>query len=225
MLGLGIKSRGEKDTTVIISFVGDKASDITLFITKLLSNDNQVLLVDLSVQKRLFINAVGNEEESTVTYRRICFTVSEEFYNNHGYEYDYIILYCDDSREFPAIVYEANHLFFCFGMQRYSLYLMERAFSISDLESPHSIVFRGINDNKRMRQAEDIYNLMTAKKVKADNIFYVPICESDLAELYHLEFDGLNIMNLSCAMQNLIMEVLSKVGHEHDIPKELCSQV
>lgn len=76
----------------IIGFFGDVIVDITLFAAKIYSSDSLILVVDLSKNKRLFLNVVGSICDQAVLNRRICYTCSTEYYINNKGNYDAVEL-------------------------------------------------------------------------------------------------------------------------------------
>lgn len=204
--------RGEKETTHVVSFVGDKAEDITLFVAKVYSVDKQVLVVDLSKERKIMVNAAGDVNDPTVILRRICYSVNAEIFYTSGHEYDVVILYSDGSREIPSLMKNSEYIYLCFGMQRYSMFLLERMFSITNHGIPYALVYRGAEDSKRERMAEDFYHMLSAKKAKAERVYYTPICEKDIFGLLRLEYNDMVLSDLSIAMQELVVEATSMVG-------------
>jgi hypothetical protein len=198
--------KGEKETTRIISLIGDKADDITQFIARVFSMDNQVLVVDLSSEKKILVNAAGNDKESTINLRRICFTVDEEIYLSRGYEFDVVLFYSDGTREITPFMQNSDYLYLCFGMQRYSMFLLERMFPITNLTIPYALVWRGVEDKKIERMAEDLYLMLSANKAKAERVYYAPICEKDISGLVRLDSNGMVLTDLSNGMQELVIE-------------------
>jgi hypothetical protein len=201
--------KGEKGTTLIVSFIGDKADDITLFVAKAYSEDKQVLVIDLSMERKILVNAAGDDCDSTVDLRRICYTVEEEMYYLCGHEYDVVLLYSDGTREIPSLIHNSDYIYLCFGMQRYSMFLFEKMFSITDLGIPYALVFRGVEDKKRERMIEDFYHMLSVKRTKAERIYYIPICEKDISGLLQLEYNVMVLSDLSNEMQELVEEVTS----------------
>lgn len=204
--------KGEKETTLIISFVGDKAEDIVLFVAKAYSDDNQIMVIDLSREKKILISVAGNDNEQTVYIRKICYTVSENLYLTDRYKYDMVLIYYDCTREVPSFMKTVDYMYLCYGMQRHSLYYLEKNFSITYLGVPYDLVLRGVSDSNRVRMAKDLYFMLSAKRTKAERIYNIPICEKDILSLLQLEYDAMEIENLSEPMRKLIcgIKILQK---------------
>jgi hypothetical protein len=215
--------KGEKETTRVVSFIGDKADDITLFVAKVYSLDKKVLVVDLSKDRKILVNVAGDIIHSTVILRKICYTVDEEIYFKNGHEYDVVLLYSDCSQEMRCLMENSEYLYLCFGMQRFSLILLEKMFYITNLGIPYALVYRGVEDEKRKCMVEDIYHMLSAKKAKAERVYYTPICEKDIYGLFQLEYDAMVLPDLSIAMRELIVEATSRA--ENKMLKAISSKV
>lgn len=205
------KLNGEKKTTHMVSLIGDKADDITQFIAKYLSGDKLVLIVDYSSERKILINAVGNDRDPTVILRRICYTVDEEIYYSRGDEFDVVLLYCNGNGVMPSLMHNSDYLYLCFGMQRYSMFLLEKVFYITNLGIPYTLVYRGVEDKKMERMAEDFYLMLSANKTKPDHVYFAPICEKDLLGLLHLEYNTMILSDLSSKIQDILIEANMEV--------------
>lgn len=197
---------GEKETTRIVSFVGDKADDITQFIAKVFSMDKRVLVVDLSRERKILVNAAGNDNDTTITLRKICYTVDEEVYLSYVNEFDVVLLYNDGTREIPSIMLSSDYLYLCFGMQRYSMFLLEKMFSITNHGIPYTLVYRGVKDKKMERMAKDFYLMLSANRARPECVYYAPICEKDIYGLLRLDYNLMVLSDLSIAMQELVIK-------------------
>ncbi|ROR31729.1 hypothetical protein EDD66_101347 [Mobilisporobacter senegalensis] len=196
--------------THIIGFFGESVEDITLFASKICSLDSLVLVVDLSFNKKLFLNVVGDLSSNTVVFRKVCYTCDEEYFNNFKDCFDMVFIFSD----FTCIsnsIQKVEFAYLSIGVRKYSLLLLEKMLETVNTKIPYGLICRDTEQRAEKQLVKDMLQMLCIKKNKPEHIYYVPHDKRDFDSLIRLEYGVLDISELSQPMSEIISEINEKL--------------
>lgn len=196
--------------THIIGFFGESMEDVTLFASKVCSLDSLVLVVDLSYNKKLFLNVVGDLSSNTVVFRKVCYTCDVEYFNNFKDCYDMVFIFSDFSC-ITNTIQKVEFAYLSIGVRKYSLLLLEKMLEVVSTNIPYILICRDTERSAEKQLVKDMLQMLCIKKNKPEHIYYVPHDKKDFDSLIRLEYGVLDISELSQPMSDIISRINEKL--------------
>lgn len=191
----------------IIGFFGDVIVDIALFAAKIYSSDSLILVVDLSKNKRLFLNVVGSICEQAVLNRRICYTCNTAYYINNRDNYDAVFIFSDTTDIPVEILNQIEIVYLGSSIQKYSLIMLDEMMRTLGT-IPYNIVVRSTEKDADSTSLRSMFNI---KIKQPDNVYYIPDNSNDSYGLIRFEFGTLELDQLSEPMSNVIRRICNQL--------------